>query len=121
MELLLHMFQFAKIRAPRVNTFFAIRYLLFSICYLLSPICTSAQEASEYQVKAAFICNFAKFVEWPTNTFATPNSPLVIGVFGDDPFDGYLESTAKKIGDISGHPLEVRKITFTADLKNCHI
>jgi len=45
---------------------------------------------SEYQMKAAFLYNFAKFVEWPPAVLRG-NSTLVIGVLGDDPFDGALE------------------------------
>ncbi|HEU6448159.1 MAG TPA: YfiR family protein [Verrucomicrobiae bacterium] len=100
--------------------------ILFALWQFLSPVSCAAQDDSgqslpEYEVKAAFLCNFAKFVEWPTNAFAEKNSPIIIGVFGDDPFDGYLAATAAKIGIINGHPLRVRKVTFTADLRNCHI
>ena len=80
-----------------------------------------AQEMPEYAVKAAFICNFAKFVDWPTNAFAATNAPLVIGVFGDDPFGNYLRDAARKIRVVKGHPLQVRKVTFTAELSRCHI
>jgi hypothetical protein len=52
--------------------------------------------AIEYKVKAAFILNFARFVEWPENAFATPTSDLVIGVLGrDDPFGVTLDETIR--------------------------
>lgn len=51
----------------------------------------SAEPVSkEYQLKAAFLYNFTKFVEWPTNRFATPDEPFVIGVLGNNPFSAEL-------------------------------
>src|SRR5205814_5844176 len=49
-----------------------------------------AQEAlpSEYQMKAAYLYNFGKFIDWPPETLPANNSPLVIGVLGNDPFEG---------------------------------
>jgi hypothetical protein len=46
---------------------------------------------SEYDVKAAFLYNFAKFVEWPERSFSGQSSPLVIGILGEDPFGRTLE------------------------------
>lgn len=79
----------------------------------------AAEEISEVQVKAAFLYNFAKFVEWPTDAFAAPNSPLVIGVAGDDSFARALEKTVagKTIG---GRAMQVRKVE-ASDFKFCHI
>jgi len=58
-----------------------------------------ASDSSEYLIKAGFIYNFAKFVEWPSTAFAEPDSPIVIGVLGTDPF-----------GDIINHVVEGKKI-----------
>jgi len=58
-----------------------------------------APDSSEYLIKAGFIYNFAKFVEWPSTAFAEPDSPIVIGVLGTDPF-----------GDIINHVVEGKKI-----------
>ncbi|MBU6400128.1 MAG: DUF4154 domain-containing protein [Verrucomicrobia bacterium] len=75
---------------------------------------------SEYQVKAAFLYNFAKFVEWPTNAFAAPDTPILIGVFGENPFGHDLEATvAGKI--INGRQLEVRAVKTLAEARRCHI
>jgi hypothetical protein len=46
-------------------------------------------------VKAAFLIKFASFVEWPANTWATPQEPLVIGVVGDDGVYSDLEQLAQ--------------------------
>ncbi|HTV41743.1 MAG TPA: YfiR family protein [Candidatus Sulfotelmatobacter sp.] len=74
---------------------------------------------SEYEVKAAFLYNFGKFVEWPTNAFAAENAPLLIGVYGDNPFGNDLaEVVRNKI--INGHPVITRKVSFS-ELKCCQI
>lgn len=79
-----------------------------------------AQSPNEYQVKAAFLYNFAKFVDWPAEAFTDSNAPLVIGVIGDDPFGGALDQavSGKSIG---GHWLNVRRLKWGQDLRSCHI
>jgi hypothetical protein len=80
------------------------------------------QEAlpSEYQMKAAYLYNFAKFVEWPPAALPTTNSPIIIGVLGDDPFDGFLDSTVQH-KTIDGHPLAIRRLKTAAEAKTCHV
>jgi hypothetical protein len=51
--------------------------------------------AREYQLKAAFIYNFAQFVEWPGNTFSGPDEPLVIGVMGNATLAATLEQACR--------------------------
>ncbi|MBT8341066.1 MAG: YfiR family protein [Desulfatitalea sp.] len=55
----------------------------------LWPLSGKAAPVSEYRVKAAFVYNFAKFVEWPTG--ALPPAPFVIGILGQDPFGMEIE------------------------------
>jgi len=47
------------------------------------------------KVKAAYLRNFAHYMTWPANSFASTNSPWRIGVLGDDPFGDVLEKTFK--------------------------
>ena len=89
---------------------------------LLLPADAGAQasQPSEYQVKAAFLFNFAKFVEWPPETFAGETSPLVIGILGDNPFGSDLERiVAGKL--INNRPITVRSFPTAAEAANCHI
>jgi len=74
---------------------------------------------SEYQMKAAFLYNFAKFVEWPPAVLPE-NSTLVIGVLGDDPFNGALENTLRG-KSVAGHPLTSRRVKSLSEAKTCHI
>ncbi len=49
------------------------------------------QPSLESQVKAAFLLNFTKFAEWPTESFTDPSSPISICVAGEDPIEPVLE------------------------------
>lgn len=76
--------------------------IVFSCALLHSVVFTArAQSASEYQVKAAFLYNFAKFVEWPASAFGDSKQSLDICVFGRDPFGRVLEDSllGKTIGE----------------------
>ena len=47
----------------------------------------------EYRVKAAYLLNFARYVQWPPSAFADPESPINVCVLGRDPFGRVLEET----------------------------
>jgi uncharacterized protein DUF4154 len=89
---------------------------------LLWPLAASAQETplSEYQLKAAFVYNFAKFVEWPADAFPSATSPFIVGVVGDNPFEGHLERAVQD-KNINGHPLVVKQLKGVAEIKKCQI
>ncbi|TAK06616.1 MAG: YfiR family protein, partial [Candidatus Manganitrophaceae bacterium] len=73
---------------PRIFIFLIT--LLLCAEAALPPAQAQPGSASEYQVKAAFLYNFAKFVEWPPE--ALPDDrPFVIGILGQDPFDGLID------------------------------
>jgi hypothetical protein len=80
---------------------------------------TARQAPTEYQVKAAFLYNFAKFVEWPPE----PNeqkAPLAICVFGRDPFDGALERVTQG-KTIDGRRIVIRRTRDIAIARSCQI
>lgn len=82
-----------------------------------STYATEVQRADEYRVKAAFLLNFVKFVEWPAETFSTPTAPLHVCVLGADPFGEVLDAVVQ--GRIGTHPIATRRI---ADLEEgCHL
>ncbi len=79
---------------------------------------TSAQR--EYQIKAVFLLNFARFVDWPATAFATDTAPLELGVLGDDPFGSYLDDAVR--GEtINRRPIIVRRFRRAADMAHCHV
>jgi len=77
-------------------------------------------QIDEYQVKAAFLYNFAKFVRWPERAFSSPTEPISICVFGRNPFGRTLEQTVagKEFG---GRAFLVRSIADPQDACRCHI
>lgn len=92
---------------------------LFIGLTLLVPGRVMAQ-TKEYEIKAVFLYNFARFVEWPTNAFATTNAPLVIGVLGQDPFGSYLDKTVEH-ETVNDRPLVVRRYERVEEVRDCHI
>jgi hypothetical protein len=63
---------------------------------LVSTLASAAETApTEYEIKAAFIYNFAKYVEWPENTGTDSGEAFVIGVLGEDPFGALLDQLAR--------------------------
>ena len=87
---------------------------------LASPL--AAQPPSrevEYAVKAAFLYQFARFVEWPQGSPAA-SGPVRICVVGEDPFGDALD-LATQDKRAAGRPLIVRRFRRLADLKPCAI
>ncbi len=74
----------------------------------------------EYQVKAAFLYNFAKFVEWPPGTFANSSDPIGICIVGQNPFGSTLEDMVKgkKIGN---RTFVVWRLRDTQQANKCQI
>ncbi len=75
---------------------------------------------SEHRLKAVFLFNFTRFVEWPPSAFAAPDSPFVIGVFGRDPFGADLDEVAR--GEtVNGRPLLIKRVQTVQDGAACQI
>jgi hypothetical protein len=111
----------ASIAASRVRGRPAVGLLLF-FGAVLSAACLQpvrAQSSAEYEIKAAFIYNFAKFVQWPAPAFAQPQSPLILCMIGKDLFGSALDTIDHKLAQ--GHELQVRRPVRLEDIKTCHI
>ena len=88
----------------------------------------SAEEAAEHSdvpkehtLKAVFLYSFGRYVEWPKNSFATPKSPFVIGILGEDKFGGALDEIAKK-RTIQGRTIVIKRFATPEACKApCHI
>jgi hypothetical protein len=79
-----------------------------------------AQVVEENQVKAAYLYNFAKFVEWPPAAFPNPDDPVQICAIGDDAAIDVLQAavSGKKA---NGRRVLSRRLSSIADLGICHI
>jgi hypothetical protein len=72
-----------------------------------SPVQAATQVSEEHQIKAAFLYNFIKFVEWPKDRFSGDKDPIVIGVVGKDPFGEVLDQVAQK--PVKDRPLVIHR------------
>ena len=73
-----------------------------------------------FKIKAAFLLNFAKYTEWPPSVFMATNSPVRIGILGEDPFGQVMEATVK------GRLVQERSVVIqrgrrAEELLDCHI
>lgn len=71
---------------------------------------------SEYQVKATYLYNFGRFIQWP----ATSGNSFAICVLGQDPFGPVLDSTLAG-ESLAGKPVVVRRVAKAQDATNCQI
>jgi hypothetical protein len=97
-------------------------WLIASVMLFSAGPEASAQTAisREYEIKAVFLFNFAQFVDWPPDASASPRAPLVIGVLGDDPFDGYLDDTVR--GEkLNSRPFVVQRYRRVEDIDGCQV
>jgi hypothetical protein len=74
-------------------------------------------------IKAGFIYNFAQLVQWPSVAFSQPDSPIVIGILGTDPFGPTIDRVIEN-KKLDGRSLVVRRLKWgkdLKDLKDCNI
>jgi hypothetical protein len=92
-----------------------------SLTFIFPVFLSNAADPSrESQVKAAFLFNFAQFVEWPPGSFPNKDSPLVIGIYGTDPFGSFLDETVRD-EVLRGRRIEARRCQNLAEIQSCHI
>ena|SRR5665213_1755671 len=89
---------------------------------LLAPLRRSefadAQAISEYQVKAAYLYSFTKFVEWPAGTFTSAADPIRLCILNDKPFQAQLSQIAGN-KQIAGHPVLVVSVADGKQSRGC--
>jgi YfiR/HmsC-like len=94
------------------------------ICILGLPYSTPGsnpeQITAEYQVKASYLCNFTKFVEWPTEAFPAQDSALTIGIVGEDPFGQALDGEALNM-TANGHKMVVKRFRWDQDFRQSQV
>ncbi|MCC6124923.1 MAG: YfiR family protein [Pirellulales bacterium] len=75
----------------------------------------------DYEVKAAYLYGFGRYIEWPENAFQKASDPFVIGVVGEDPIIGALEEISAK-RKIQQRKIVVRRFAAADDFKQpCQI
>jgi hypothetical protein len=106
-------------------------FLAITACFALAvvnvdPIRLNAQEDDaaaanrEYAIKAAYLYQFGRYVQWPDNAFSSPEAPFVIGLLDHGALISNLEqiAQAKKVQD---RPIQVRRFSSADEVGPCHI
>jgi hypothetical protein len=94
--------------------------LLFLLTSFSLSHTTLAQSSPENELKAVFLLNFVRYVEWPASAFASSNSPVVIAVLGTDPFLGALDKVVEneKVGE---RKIVVQHVARIEEARRCHL
>jgi hypothetical protein len=77
-------------------------------------------QSNEYQLKAVFLYNFVQFVEWPPGAFPSAETPLRIGILGNDPFGPALDEAIQN-ASVNHRRLAVVRSGNLADLQECQL
>jgi hypothetical protein len=94
---------------------------ILSIVFCADPFLRAQQpKASEFQVKAAYLYNFGRFVQWPDESGTDRTESFEICVLGADPFGQALDSTLAG-GTIGGKSVMAKRISKPQDVNSCRI
>jgi hypothetical protein len=99
-----------------------LNFILVAACLaLFCPLAGWAEtgQLNENELKAAYLYNFAKYVDWPTAALPRENAPLVMCIIGKSPVNEVIESLAGKT--IKNRRLVVRQFSRVEDLRECNI
>jgi hypothetical protein len=100
-------------------------FIIIGTLVLVSAVCgmqyvpAETRSPTEYQVKAAFLYNFTKFVEWPERAFSSSAAPLNICIMGNNPFNTYLDDISDN--KVKGRPISIQVNPGSEKLDQCHI
>ena len=85
-------------------------------------LCLSARAevSKEYQLKAAFLYNFTKFIEWPPQHFAHGERPIVIGLVGTNFFDHELEKIVQS-RKVNGREITIIQVESAAEARSADL
>jgi hypothetical protein len=86
---------------------------------LMTPFAEGQQVAGEYEVKAAYLLNFARFVEWRPETLPA-GAPLHVAIVGKHAFGRALEDVLRG-KSANGHPILLRQLQWQDPLAGQHI
>jgi hypothetical protein len=98
------------------------RFLMLGamLAMMLAPQVWSREASKEDRIKAAFLYNFTKFVEWPAERFPEEDTAVTIGVLGDALFANVLEETVRG-RMVNGRPVEVVRLEEARQMDGVHV
>lgn len=96
---------------------------LILVCAVCAVPLAWAQDSTgsrEYQLKAALIYSFTKYIDWPPSRFASPDSPVVIGIIGQNPFGDELERVVEG-RKVNGRGFLIKPIYSAKEIASVHV
>ena len=90
------------------------------LCFSFAASQARGTPTREYDLKAAFLFNFAQFVEWPSEAFSDASAPFIIGVLGEDPFGKSLDEIVAHEA-VRNRKIAVRRYRNVQEISTCHI
>ena len=98
-----------------------LRLTVLALATIFGPAAVRPDsQASEADLKAAWMYNFAQHVEWPATAFKDERAPMVVAILGAHPLEESLTKVVRG-KTAQGRPLEIRRATQPADLKGAHV
>ncbi len=88
--------------------------------FFLVPFISKSQQYTEYELKAAYLFNFGKFVEWPNEAFKKPSNPFIIGIYGNEPFSEVLQQIIQN-KTIQNRPVIIINVSNFEEAATCNI
>jgi hypothetical protein len=104
-----------------INKHYGIIVTILSLLLLSAPMPLHAETTAtqEYKIKAAFLYNFALYVEWPVDVFESGETPLIISVLGYNSFENALKTLQGK--RFRNRSVIIKQISNIDQMENCHI
>lgn len=94
--------------------------ILCAVALASGDVAQGDSDVDEYEIKAVFLLNFMRFTTWPSSRFEDESSPIVVAVFGKDPFGRKLE-TILKGKSVGERRIAIRRYARLEAVKDCHL
>ena len=97
-----------------------LTFIIALVFFTATGLLAQQAKPSEYQVKAAYLYNFGRFIKWPAGIAASKGDSFPVCVLGRDPFGPILDSTLAGEA-LEGKPVVIRRIAKEQDAADCRI
>ncbi len=91
-----------------------------ALLFLCGASAARSQSSREYELKAAMTYKFFKYLEWPSDRFEAEDSPVVIGIYGSDPFGETIDRAfeGRRYGERS---FVLNRYKALGGIRACHL
>jgi hypothetical protein len=93
---------------------------VLALTTLFSPARKPDAQASEAELKAAWMYNFSQHVEWPAAAFKDERAPMIVSILGQHPLEEALSKVVRG-KTAQGRSIEIRRAALPAELKGAHL